>query len=556
MEIGSSMTRICEVDYKVKNPRIHQCFMMETPAGVMSDGVLKMTPEYVREIKNKISQNKIKAKQVIFSMTSTKIASREILIPKVKESRIGTLVEANASDYFPVDLSEYELAHSVLDTVRESVETEKYKVLVLAASKSMVEGYEKLADALGLNMIAVDYGGNSLYQMVQNQCTEGMQMVVKVDESTSFIEILDDGKLIMQRTVSSGINEMVEEYKNKVAMHYDYEAVLNALGEENYFEHSTLNEGEEATPEFTTRNELTDQLSDAFSYTLQGIVRIFDYQNSRNTQKPISKVFLTGLGAGIKGLDGFMEERMGVPVARLSFGSIYQFDKNQSKDKADGYIACLGAPLSPVGFSAGAGEKKVKDKDDSKAGAASPYAVSILAGCVVLSVIVAAVALVPYYFSYVANRQKRVKLEDLSYVVPIYEEYVTAKNADYYLQAAYEATEYPTDTLLELIQELEKKLPQGVYMSTFAADKEGVTFNVTAETKQQAVDTLIQMRTIESLVNVKVNNITDTNDEETDGQVTFTVTADYVNAKQDTTTAAAVDTSSGVGEAETIDIEE
>ena len=113
VEIGSKFTRIAEVDYKIKNPRIYHTALMETPADVMNDGTLVHTPEYVRNFKAKLSQSGMKSKQVIFTITSTKIASREILIPKVKDNRIAPLVAANASDYFPVDLSEYELAHFV-----------------------------------------------------------------------------------------------------------------------------------------------------------------------------------------------------------------------------------------------------------------------------------------------------------------------------------------------------------------------------------------------------------------------------------------------------------
>ena len=91
IEIGSRLTRIAEVDYKVKNPKIYRTVVMATPEGIMNDGVLKVTPEFVKELKSKISQNGMKSKQVVFTLTSTKIASREIMIPKVKENRIAAL---------------------------------------------------------------------------------------------------------------------------------------------------------------------------------------------------------------------------------------------------------------------------------------------------------------------------------------------------------------------------------------------------------------------------------------------------------------------------------
>ena len=84
VEIGSKFTRIAEVDYKIKNPRIYNTVLLGTPAGVMNDGTLVFTPEYVRSFKAKLAQSGMKSRQVIFTITSTKIASREILIPKVR----------------------------------------------------------------------------------------------------------------------------------------------------------------------------------------------------------------------------------------------------------------------------------------------------------------------------------------------------------------------------------------------------------------------------------------------------------------------------------------
>ena len=51
IEIGNRLTQIAEVDYRAKKPKIYCNFVMETPEGVMNDGVLKITPEYVKKIK-------------------------------------------------------------------------------------------------------------------------------------------------------------------------------------------------------------------------------------------------------------------------------------------------------------------------------------------------------------------------------------------------------------------------------------------------------------------------------------------------------------------------
>ena len=38
IEIGNSFTKICEIDYKVKKPKVYKVLTVETPEGVVVDG--------------------------------------------------------------------------------------------------------------------------------------------------------------------------------------------------------------------------------------------------------------------------------------------------------------------------------------------------------------------------------------------------------------------------------------------------------------------------------------------------------------------------------------
>lgn len=531
VEIGSSITRVCEVDYRVKNPKVYNNFILDTPEGVMKDGMLKVTPGYIAEFKAALSENRIKAKKIIFSITSTKIASKEIIIPKVKENRIAALVLSNASDYFPIDLGEYQLAHLILDTVKDELGTESYKVMVLAASKAMLNSYGKLAETLGMSVLAIDYGGNSLYQMIKTECGEETSMIIKMDGAASLVIVTDNQSMVLQRTVSYGINEMIEAFKDCMGEHWDNSTALKKLKQRNYFVplESELSAEKEEQP---SGKPLAEQLAEAFSDAILGIIRIYDYQNSRNPQRPITKVYLTGMGAGIRGLSDLLSNQLGIEVSILKLKGEFRFPKNIAEEEADAYAGCLGASLAPLNFSAIKVEEK-KGRRAKEGKEEKGYGVPFLAACVLISLIITGAGVVPYGLALVKNQQRKAAIGELSQVVTVYQEYVMTKNANSYVQAAYEYTVLPTENLVNFIEEMEVKMPNGMYLSAFSANKTGISFNVVTGTKQQAADVLLQLRKFESLVNVNVNEVTDTRDEETEGSVTFTVTADYVNAKYD-----------------------
>ena len=519
VEIGSKFTRIAEVDYKIKNPRIYHTALLETPAGVMNDGTLVYTPEYVRSFKAKLSQSGMKSKQVIFTITSTKIASREILIPKVKENRIAPLVAANASDYFPVDLSEYELAHFVVDTVRETVDTEKYKVMVYAMAKAMLDSYEKFAEECGLTVVGVDYGGNSLYQIVKKECNEGISMVVRLNESASMATIIENGTMIMQRTVSYGIAGILECYVEEAIESCSYSQAIKAMEETNFF----------AIPEEGTeedKKERFEKYAHAFNDAGLGISRIYDYYNSRNTEKPITKVYLTGIGANVSGLAELLAQRLDAEVVVLDAKGEYQVDKHH-KDDINVYISCLGAALAPLGFIEARKELQKSAEQRMLSGKLLAYMIV----CVAASIVIVLAGLVPFVIQSSKKSENAAKVEALSSVIPVYQEYIQTKNASNYLDAAYEHTVLPTESLVDFIEEMEQKMPKDLYVTSFTANREGVAFSVVVNTKQQAADALLQLRTFESLTNINIESLSDTRGEGNSGIVAFSVTADYVNGK-------------------------
>lgn len=99
IEIGNIVTRICETDYKKKNPKVYKCATIPTPENSVEDGYVRDKDKLVRVLKDKLSDMGIKNKNVIFTIDSNKILSREVTIPLVAENKMLEVVTAQANDY-------------------------------------------------------------------------------------------------------------------------------------------------------------------------------------------------------------------------------------------------------------------------------------------------------------------------------------------------------------------------------------------------------------------------------------------------------------------------
>lgn len=536
IEIGSSIIRVCEMEQKAKSAKVFKNFVVETPKGTVADGEIVDQESLAYYLKDQLSDHGISSKQVLFVLTSTKIANREVSIPFVKENRIRSLIETNANDYFPVDLADYELAYITLgnDPKAKDAASPRIRLMVLAAPKTLLNGYRDLAKACGLTVAGIDYSGNSLFQVTKQECADDTVMVLKIDGGYSMITIISNGSIVLQRTVAYGLAGMASTFNNP-----NFLSVLGELSRNNFFQvqirqNAALDDEDGDLGNFSIgggRSAVNSDLMGEADALINGISRVINFYNSRNSSEPISHILLTGLGSTVKGLGGYIEHSLAIPVEPLVEAAGHALDKEFDKDEMGKYITCFGGVISPIKFAPlGEGEKGKKGGKEKRPGAdfGIKQALAILALCIIIAIGLCAYTLIPYSLAKRENKKLRTEAENLASIVPIYQEYVQSKNADYYIQAALEATNIPVENLADLIEEMEDKFPSTMYASALTADRGGISMQVTTEEKMDAADLLVQMREFESITNVHVSAITDSNTEETYGEVKFSVTADYV----------------------------
>lgn len=210
IEIGNSLTEIVEMDYKARNPKIYKSLMLSTPEGVLDEGMLCGYENFALALKNMLKNKGFKAKKAVFSVSSNRIASREVEIPSIKDNQIRDFVLANASEYFPVDITEYSISYSILEKLQNDEGGKAIRINALAVPTELIESYKEFAKAAGLEIEAIDYDGNSLYQAVKKECGVGSQIVIKIDEKNSIVTVMKDGVQSLTRTVPYGIEEAID----------------------------------------------------------------------------------------------------------------------------------------------------------------------------------------------------------------------------------------------------------------------------------------------------------------------------------------------------------
>jgi type IV pilus assembly protein PilN len=498
-----------------KQSTIHNAIIFETPEDAYEDGVIRDKERIAEAIKSQLSANGITNKNAIFVLTSTKIVNREVLVPFVKENKIKGIINANSSEYFPVNIEDYVVSHSVLETVTDEENNKQLRVLAVAAPENMVRSYYDLAALAGLKVVALDYIGNAMLQLIKTQTTEAMTtMVIQLGSESTVLNIVKGDTLLLQRTVPYGTNVVVNE-------------VMDAKGVDATTAMTLLQNERLLTVDFDD-----NAITGAFRYLINNIGRVMDFFTSKNPDKPIDDVFLTGDGALIKGIDGLFKVQLNVSTRVMDTLYNIKFDpKIDLKIYNPVYLMVpIGAAFDPMGFELGeAGAKGSASSVDT-----TPLVIAFL----ILSVIIAGGVTA---YSFIAKNKAQSELDqvnrDIQAISDIEKIVTDCENAqNIYMDAEnmYSYTENLNENVGTLITELEDKMPKGIGLTAFNSTADGVDFTGNTKTYEDIAAFAINLKDIECIDNTFIESVTENKDaQSTDVTYDFTVKCIYKDATAD-----------------------
>ena len=542
IEIGNSFTKICEIDYKVKKPKVYKVLTVETPEGVVVDGMLQPTQEYADHLVNALGTNGIRTKKVIFTISSTRVASREVQIPNVKASKIEALVKTNANDYFPVDLTQYEIGHYLAGGLTEEG---KLRVMALAVPKALLDSYYQLAQMCGWEVECFDYSSNSLYQILRDEKSEKVTMMIKIDENNTIVTVLSAGKVLLQRTVAYGVQDAIETMIASSAYgvndpmsaveRFQKKTCLNRVlhkGDKLWEENAGRWEDEDAgNVEVTAaRQKITSTLEPL----IVGVNRVIDFYDSRNGDTPIERTYVTGLGGSFSGMSKLFTNCLERKVHTLSdMEDKIGMSKAIRSTRPAAYISCLGAVLAPVGL-IDKSQQKAKGMTVVSGTNYTFVSVAVLVLGVILSIAMAVTSLTRYFGTVAENVALQARVEELQPAQAVYNEYLSAAAQYDKYEYLYAYTETPNENLVEFINELEQILPDSFWTNSFSSDDTGISMNVTVAGKPAAAETIKNIRNMKSMEEVTVSGITDNTDEAGNSTVTFSISGTYKELTDET----------------------
>ena len=519
IEIGNRMTHVVETDFKVKEPKIYKSFSFQTPDNLFKEETLADVLPFKERLDAGLEEHKIKTRKAVFVLASSRIASRDVVIPHVKENRIRTLLYANSAEYFPVDLEKYQLSYRLLDEVEEEGE-QKYKLMVLAVPNEMIDAYKSLAKVCLLTLVDLDYIGNAATQLLEKNIKNDLYAAVRLEEDTTMITIVRENKIELQRTFPYGIADVIQAVQKSghFGEDIDFYETLEKMRKENVL---TLEE-----------EEIREDITEGFRAITGNVSRVMNFYSSNHAGAEMENVVLYGIGADICGMEQYLSEELSLPVSGEQLREAFPQEKGNTGDYYPlMYLTCVGAAVNPMKFRLEDEKEVAEKKKEHKQIHIEPK--QFFGICVVVSLVLL-LAVVPYY-GYLKMGVHKLQKErsEKQYLADEYKEYNQAKTEYEKIENLYQETTTTSEGIGDFIDELEKNMPSDILVRSITSNSESVTMDIRVSSKREAAKVVDELSDFESISDVQVESLEETKSETNQSYVDFMVVCTYVGGTAD-----------------------
>lgn len=199
LDIGSKTIKIVEVVKEGNTFRLKASgvigFQGVTPEKATDGSELTSLATVIKKLHKEAG---ISSKEVAIALPEAQVFTRTVKFPPLTDQEIASAVKWEAEQYIPIPIADAIVQHQIIER-RETASPPEVVVLLVAAPKSLVEPYTRVAQMAGLSVIGVETELIALSRSIapQNQTV----LLVDFGARSTDIAIVKNGQLSFTRTI-------------------------------------------------------------------------------------------------------------------------------------------------------------------------------------------------------------------------------------------------------------------------------------------------------------------------------------------------------------------
>ena len=295
LDIGSGLIKLVVIDHGSGEPVLTKVAFTSVVDGAIVEGEV-MDPGIVADaVRGLLSSAGIKAKRVVTAVGGRDVIIKKISMDRMKEGEAREQIRWEAEQHVPFDMDNVELDFQILDPDGEGLQM---AVLLVAAKRELVETKQTLFADVGLEATVIDVDAFALHNAFELNYPDAMRGVVglvNIGHETTNVNILDEGVPVLTRDISIGTRRFREDLQRERNMSAD--------------------EADQLLRGFERSEALEPLLASRGEELAVGIERAAAFlQSSSRSASGLSRIFTSGGGSRIPGLNRILADRLRLPV--------------------------------------------------------------------------------------------------------------------------------------------------------------------------------------------------------------------------------------------------
>lgn len=299
------------------------------PPGTVMEGEVADHDLLAAEIKEFWSSHSFKGKSVSIGIANQKVVVRLLDFPRMSEEDLKSAIGFEAQDHIPMPIDEAVMDYVSLGPAEEGSELDR--ILIVAAQRDMISRFSSAVRTGGLRPVGVDVKALALTRSTLPEASleedsavvlldigsEITNLVVSQGGTPTFTRFVPGGSFLFTQSISEAAG-LDEEAAEKQLMNPRVRIGSALEDEEPASGGQSELDGEAPEDDFdpALSYDVRRGLEDAVGVLAEDIQRSIDYHYSQPGAREVSQIWVSGEGAMVRGIDGYLGELLGVWTSR------------------------------------------------------------------------------------------------------------------------------------------------------------------------------------------------------------------------------------------------
>lgn len=351
IDIGTSALKVIELEIRDdKTPYLSNYAWMPIPEVIREDNDSEKSffetnvPEFLNKI---IKEAKFKARDAYVSISSFGGLVTLIELPEMPEKELEQAVRFEAHKYVPTSLEDVTISWEVIEEEPENVISpagegaagnmkvvppqKKMRVLLVAAFKSRISAYEKVAKAANLNLKGIEIESISMVEsLIGND--QGNFMIIDIGFRVCNIIYVEKGTIRANRNIDAGGADITRAIAKGMGITEERAESFKVSGKNFFSVDSSLR--------FPALDTISSEVS-----------RILEVSSKNRSNYRLEAIILSGGTAGLVGLSEYFQSKfnvktvMGNPFGRIAYDKKLEPLMGKMRNE---FAVCVGLALKEI----------------------------------------------------------------------------------------------------------------------------------------------------------------------------------------------------------------